>query len=83
MPVNQTKNNEKVVLVTGSAQRVGASIIKELHARGWQVIIHYRHSEQAALSLASTLNAPTVPLLSKPIYNNTHKFNNSPSKYYK
>jgi pteridine reductase len=57
MPVNQTKNNEKVVLVTGSAQRVGASIIKELHARGWQVIIHYRHSEQAALSLASTLNA--------------------------
>ena len=52
MTVNQTGNSEKVVLVTGSAQRVGASIIKELHARGWQVIIHYRHSEQAALSLA-------------------------------
>ena len=42
MPVNQTKNNEKVVLVTGSAQRVGASIIKELHSRGWRVIIYYQ-----------------------------------------
>jgi len=56
MPVNKTKNNEKVVLVTGSAQRVGASIIKDLHARGWRVIIHYRHSEQAALKLAENLN---------------------------
>jgi pteridine reductase len=47
----------KVVLVTGSAQRVGAAIIKDLHARGWRVIIHYRHSEQAALTLADSLNS--------------------------
>lgn len=47
----------KVALVTGSAQRVGAAIIKELHNRGWRVIIHYRHSEQAALTLAEHLNS--------------------------
>ena len=55
MTANRT-GNEKVVLVTGSAQRVGAAIIKNLHARGWRVIIHYRHSEQAALKLAENLN---------------------------
>ena len=55
MTANRT-GNEKVVLVTGSAQRVGAAIIKNLHARGWRVIIHYRHSEQAAFKLADSLN---------------------------
>ena len=55
MTANRT-GHEKVVLVTGSAQRVGAAIIKNLHARGWRVIIHYRHSEQAALKLAENLN---------------------------
>lgn len=55
MTANRT-GHEKVVLVTGSAQRVGAVIIKNLHARGWRVIIHYRHSEQAALKLADCLN---------------------------
>ena len=56
MTANRT-GNEKVVLVTGSAQRVGAAIIKNLHARGWRVIIHYRHSEQAAFKLADSLVA--------------------------
>ena len=55
-------NNEmhlaaKVALVTGSAQRVGAAIIRELHSRGWRVIIHYRQSELAATALAEQLNS--------------------------
>ncbi len=52
-----SSSTAKVALVTGSAQRVGAAIIKDLHARGWCVIIHYRHSEQAALRLADDLNS--------------------------
>ena len=46
----------KTVLVTGGAQRVGAAIVKQLHAQGWTVIIHYRYSEQAAHELCQTLN---------------------------
>ena len=46
----------KIALVTGGAQRVGAAIVKQLHAQGWTVIIHYRYSEQAAHELCQTLN---------------------------
>lgn len=47
----------KVVLVTGSGQRVGAAIIRHLHSKGWRVIIHYRHSADAARTLATALNS--------------------------
>lgn len=47
----------RIALVTGSAQRVGAVIVEELHRRGWTVFIHYRHSEVAAAALAARLNA--------------------------
>jgi pteridine reductase len=49
-------HHNKVVLVTGSSQRVGAEIVRHLHQLGWTVLIHYRHSQQAALQLANTLN---------------------------
>lgn len=57
MPSTITTNLDKVALVTGSGQRVGAAIIRHLHAKGWCVIIHYRHSAQAAHSLADELNS--------------------------
>lgn len=53
---NNTLNNHKVALVTGSGQRVGAEIARHLHQSDWTVLIHYRHSQQAALSLAHELN---------------------------
>jgi hypothetical protein len=37
-----------VVLVTGSAQRIGREIALELAAHGWQVAVHYRGSAAAA-----------------------------------
>lgn len=49
-------HDNKVVLVTGSGQRVGADIVRHLHQTGWTVLIHYRHSQQAALNLAADLN---------------------------
>lgn len=49
-------NKTKVVLVTGGAQRVGAAIVRHLHAQGWTVLIHYRHSQQAAMALVDELN---------------------------
>ena len=44
-------------LVTGGARRVGAEIVKHLHAAGATVAIHYRNSQAAAQALASELNA--------------------------
>lgn len=50
-------NNSKNVLITGSAQRIGAACAKLLHEHGYNIIVHYHSSEQAAQNLVSTLNA--------------------------
>lgn len=46
-----------VVLVTGAARRVGAAIARQLHAVGWNVVIHYRASGGEARALEKELNA--------------------------
>lgn len=45
-----------VVLVTGAAHRLGAKTAQALHARGWNLIIHYRSQQQKAEALAGDLN---------------------------
>ncbi len=47
----------KVVLVTGGAKRVGAAICRRLHAAGANIALHYRTSQQDALSIQAELNA--------------------------
>ena len=47
----------KTVLVTGGARRVGAAICRRLHAAGANVVIHYRASAADASALAKLLNA--------------------------
>lgn len=44
-----------VVLVTGAARRIGAAIARQLHAAGWNVVIHYRASGGEARALAKEL----------------------------
>lgn len=46
----------KVALVTGGAQRVGATLCQHLHSAGYNVLIHYRQSADAASKLAKELN---------------------------
>jgi pteridine reductase len=46
----------KAALVTGAARRVGATIVRKLHAAGANVVLHYRSSAEAAQSLADELN---------------------------
>jgi pteridine reductase len=46
----------RVVLITGGARRVGAEIVRELHEAGANVLIHYRSSADAAHALADELN---------------------------
>jgi pteridine reductase len=47
----------KVALVTGAAQRIGAAIVRALHAQGMNVAVHYRRSREAAEALAAALEA--------------------------
>jgi pteridine reductase len=47
----------KVALVTGAAQRIGAAVVRALHAEGMQVALHYRRSREPAEALAAELNA--------------------------
>ena len=48
---------DKVALVTGGAQRIGAQIARTLHAAGMNVAIHYHASAAAAEQLAGELDA--------------------------
>ena len=52
-----TAIDEKVVLVTGSARRIGAQTVRTLHATGMRVIVHYRSSGEEAMKLAENLNS--------------------------
>lgn len=69
---------DKVALVTGAARRVGAQIVRSLHAQGYRVVIHYfrspadaealaaecnRRREQSALTIAGDLSETTTPEL--------------------
>jgi pteridine reductase len=47
---------DRVILITGGARRVGAEIARTLHAAGSRLFIHYRSSATAALALQDELN---------------------------
>lgn len=47
---------DKVILITGGAKRVGAAICRLLHANGAQLMIHYRSSTSEARALQAELN---------------------------
>jgi pteridine reductase len=47
---------DKVVLITGGAKRVGAAICRRLHAAGARLMLHYRSSAGEARLLQAELN---------------------------
>jgi pteridine reductase len=49
--------DHKVVLITGGARRVGAAIVRRLHAAGGQIAVHYRTSGSQARALKAELSA--------------------------
>ena len=48
--------NKKVVLITGAAKRVGATIAQHCHLQGMRLAIHYRESAQHASTLCANFN---------------------------
>src|SRR5688500_6898388 len=47
----------KVILVTGGARGVGAATCRKLHARGANLVVHYRESGEEARSLQAELES--------------------------
>ena len=47
----------KVILVSGAAKRVGASVARILHGAGARLVLHYRQSSEEATALEAELNA--------------------------
>jgi pteridine reductase len=48
---------DKVVLITGGAKRVGGAISRRLHSAGAQLVVHYRTSSSEAHALKEELTA--------------------------
>ena len=48
--------SKPVALITGGAKRLGAEITRCLHAAGYTVVIHYRHSAASAKRLQAKLD---------------------------
>jgi pteridine reductase len=46
----------KTALITGAARRVGAAIVRRLHAAGANIVLHYRSSAEAAEAISKELN---------------------------
>jgi pteridine reductase len=55
-PIEGSSLENHAVLITGGARRVGAEIVRALHAAGARILIHYRSSAAPALALAEELN---------------------------
>ena len=47
----------KTAMVTGAARRIGACVVRALHAAGANVVLHYRSSAEDAAALAGELSA--------------------------
>lgn len=48
-------HSRPVALITGASRRVGAVVARTLHAAGYDLALHYRHSSDAAEALAKDL----------------------------
>ncbi len=57
MSLDSTSPNRPVALVTGAAKRIGAAIVRSLHADGYDIALHHHASADEARALADELNA--------------------------
>lgn len=67
--------DNRVVLITGAAHRIGATSARTLHAQGMNVVLHYRNSDEAAKALRDELHSqrPDSVSLIKADLHDTHK----------
>lgn len=73
--LNKKVFNNKVVLITGGAKRVGAAICRMLHAEGYALMVHYKSSLNEARALQAELNlqrADSVAIIQGDLLNITN-----------
>lgn len=56
-PNPSSEDARRIVLVTGAAKRIGAAIARHLHAHGFDLALHYGHSEAEMQALRDELEA--------------------------
>ena len=74
MTQNHPSLTGKVALITGAAHRIGAQIARTLHEEGMDLVLHYRHSADAARLLKQELDetrGDAVMLLQADLHNTT------------
>lgn len=55
--MNATSTSRPVALITGAAKRIGAEIAHHLHAAGYDLALHYRHSRTEMDALCAQLES--------------------------
>ncbi|HKB82204.1 MAG TPA: SDR family oxidoreductase [Burkholderiales bacterium] len=55
--MNRAKNERRVALITGAGKRMGRAISLGLAADGWDLALHYHHSQAEADALAKEISA--------------------------
>jgi len=53
--MTRTANQDRIALVTGAANRLGAAMARALAADGWAVVIHHRGGRDDALALVTEI----------------------------
>ena len=54
--LTEPPTSRKVAVITGGSARLGATIVKSLHSNGYDIGLHYLHSEKDAHLLVTQLN---------------------------
>jgi pteridine reductase len=54
--LSTSSDSRPVALITGGARRIGAAIAESLHQAGFNIALHYRHSEKEAQAMVDKLN---------------------------
>lgn len=52
-----SQDNRPVAVITGGARRIGAQLVRQLYARGFRIVLHYRTSKADAQTLINELSA--------------------------